>query len=217
MSITVVCADDHEIIRYGLCLLLDNEPDIEVVGEASNGEQTLALAESLHPQYICLDLTMPGLSGPALIRTLRERFPEIKIIVFSMHKSDAYVLEALRAGAFGYVLKESEADEVATAIREVALGHRYLTPCLRQRVLDAFGGGQGEGNAGADALTPRESEVIQLAAQGLTSAEIGKRLFISTRTAETHRGHAMRKLGLRNHIDLVRYFIDAELQRGSDE
>ncbi|MEN6644861.1 MAG: response regulator transcription factor [Armatimonadia bacterium] len=216
MSFTIICADDHEIVRYGLCLLLDNEPDIEVVGEAANGEQALTLAESLHPQFIVLDLTMPGLSGAALIRTLRERFPEIGIIVLSMHKSDAYVLEALRAGAAAYVLKESEADEVATAIREVAAGHRYLTPCLRQRVLDAFGNGQGQESAGVDALTPREFDVIQLAAQGLTSAEIGKRLFISTRTAETHRAHAMHKLGLRNQIELVRYFIDAELQRGLD-
>ncbi|MEN6302195.1 MAG: response regulator transcription factor [Armatimonadia bacterium] len=216
MSFTIICADDHEIVRYGLCLLLDNEPDIEVVGEAANGEQALALAESLHPQFIVLDLTMPGLSGAALIRTLRERFPEIGIIVLSMHKSDAYVLEALRAGAAAYVLKESEADEVATAIREVAAGHRYLTPCLRQRVLDAFGNVQGQESAGVDALTPREFDVIQLAAQGLTSAEIGKRLFISTRTAETHRAHAMHKLGLRNQIELVRYFIDAELQRGLD-
>lgn len=210
MSFTVICADDHEIVRYGLCLLLDNEPDIEVVGQAGNGEELLALLAQSRPQFILLDLTMPGLSGAGLIRTLRSKLPDVKIIVLSMHKTDAYVLEALRAGASAYVLKESEADEVITAIRQVARGHRFLSPELQQRVVDAFA--EGRDKLGSQALTPREYEVVQLAAQGMTSAEIGKQLFISCRTAETHRSRGMQKLGLRNHVELVRYFIDAELQ-----
>ena len=217
MGFRVLCADDHEIFLYGVRLLLSSQPDMEVVGQAANGTEVLELAARLRPHFILLDYAMPGLSGGALIRVLRERFPDTHVIVLSMHKSDACVLEALRAGAAGYVLNESEMEEVIEAIRMVAGGRRYLSPVLQRRVLDAFLDGQGNLATGQEALTPRELEVIRLAAQGLTSNEIGKQLFISGRTAETHRARAMHKLGLRNQVELVRYFIDAELERPVDE
>lgn len=212
MSIRVLLADDHEVVRYGMSLVLDGLPDISVVGEASCGPEVLSLCEQLHPDLILLDLAMPGLSGSSLITELRKQHPALRILVLSMYKDGGHVLSALRAGASGYVLKENQTEEIVRAIREVAAGRKYLSPVLAEQALDSYVNGRGAtGRARLEELTNRETEVIRLAADGMTSAVIASQLFISVRTAETHRSRAMQKLGLHNQVELVRFFVDLEL------
>lgn len=217
MSITLLLADDHDIIRYGVRLLLECQPDIEVVGEARTGVEVLSQVEALEPQMLLLDLGMPGGCGPAMITELRTRRPQLRIVVLSMYRDQSHVLGALRAGASAYVLKEGDTDDIVEAIREVAAGRRYLCRELAERALDGFVDGQ---HSAAEThlreLTERELEIIRKAAEGTTSAEIAHELFISPRTVETHRSRAMQKLGLRNHVELVRFFVNLELARADD-
>ncbi|MEI6501835.1 MAG: response regulator transcription factor [Armatimonadota bacterium] len=213
MGLTILLADDHEVVRYGMCLLLDGEDDLEVVGEAGCAAEVLSLAEQLRPDLVMLDLCMPGVMGTSLITALREKYPRLRILVLSMYKDQDHVLTALRAGASGYVLKENQAEEIVRAIRQVAAGQKYLCPTLAEMVLDNFVSGKApDAAAQLEDLTPRELEVIQKAAEGLTSAEIGKHFFISARTVETHRSRAMQKMGLHNHVELVRFFVRREMQ-----
>ncbi|MEI6503083.1 MAG: response regulator transcription factor [Armatimonadota bacterium] len=213
MSLTILLADDHEVVRYGMCLLLDGEDDLEVVGEAGCAAEVLSLGEQLRPDLIMLDLCMPGVTGTSLIVALRERYPQLLILVLSMYKDQDHVLSALRAGASGYVLKENQAEEIVRAIRQVAAGKKYLSPVIADLVIEDYvSGKRGDAAGRLEDLTPRELEIIQKAAEGLTSAEIGKQLFISARTVETHRSRAMQKLGLQNLVELVRLFVSRELQ-----
>lgn len=212
MSIRVLLADDHEVVRYGMSLVLDDIADIDVVGAAACGAEVLELCEQLHPNLVLLDLAMPGLSGSGLIAELRQRHPQTRILVLSMYKDDGHVLSALRAGAAGYVLKENHTEEIVHAIREVAGGRKYLSPILAEQAIDSYVSGKGTaGRARLEEMTDREREVIKLAADGQTSAAIAKELFISPRTVETHRSRAMQKLGLHNQVQLVRFFVDLEL------
>lgn len=216
MSISLLLADDHEVIRLGIRLLLNAEPDLQVVAEAATGVEVLAAMQVHRVDMILLDLNMPGGGGAGLIAELCSRYPRVRILVLSMYKDQTHVLTALRAGASGYVLKESQAEEVALAIRQVAEGRRYLSPELTEQVLDSFVNGRHPDPAmQVGRLTPRELEIIQLAAEGITSAEIAKRLFLSARTVETHRARAMHKLGLHNQVDLARYFVHLEMSRPS--
>jgi two-component system, NarL family, response regulator NreC len=217
MGLSVLLADDHEVVRYGVCLLLENEPDIQVVGQAATGHEVLALAGQLHPDLILLDLGMPGGGGPSMITELKSRHPKTRIIVLSMYKDQTHVLGALRAGASGYVLKEAQVEGIVKAIREVAAGRRYLSPALTERAIENYVNGDGSsGGSRLEQLTPRELEIIQRAAEGETSAEIGRELFISARTVETHRSRAMQKLGLHNQVELARFFVNLELARVED-
>ena len=205
---TIVLADDHEVVRQGLRSLLEDEGGFQIVGEASDGLRVADLVEGLKPDVLILDLMMPGLNGLDVARQVARRSAKTRVVVLSMHSSDAYVLEALRNGASAYVLKDSRASELIQAIREAIAGRRYLSPPLSEKAIEAYV----EKTRGAQAdvyetLTAREREVLHLAAEGLTSAEIAARLGISTRTAETHRAHVLRKLSLHGQTELIRFAL----------
>ena len=208
MTVTVLLADDHPIVRQGLRHLFDAQPDMKIVGEASDGLQVVQLAEKFKPSVLILDIMMPGLNGLEVLRQVKERSPESCCIVLSMQSADVYVVEALKAGALGYVLKETGPSELLNAVQQVIQGQRYLSPKISERLIDVLI--QTTETVPADpyqSLTNREREVLQMAAEGLTSSEIAKRLSISPRTAELHRGRMMNKLGLHNQTELIRYAL----------
>ncbi|MBM4083072.1 MAG: response regulator transcription factor, partial [Planctomycetes bacterium] len=195
---TIILADDHPVVRHGLKALLEAEADFQVVGECGDGLEAVRLAERLKPNVLVVDVMMPGVTGLEVARQVTERLPETRVVILSMHANEAYVLEALRNGATGYVLKDSGGASLVEAVRAVAAGRRYLSPPLTERAVEAYA--QKAKGADVDAfetLTTREREVLHLAAQGLTNPEIGRRLFISARTVEVHRANLMRKLGLK--------------------
>lgn len=205
-GMTIVLADDHPIVRQGLRTLLEAEPDFTIVGEAADGLETVELAGRLQPQVLILDLMLPGLSGLEVTRQVHQRSPQTRVVILSMHANEAYVLEALRNGAAAYVLKEAGAAELLQAVREVTAGRRYLSPPLSERAIEAYVEKAAAIPLGpSETLTTREREVLHLAAEGHSNAEIAARLGISPRTAETHRANLMRKLGLRSQTELIRY------------
>lgn len=208
--ITVVLADDHNIVRQGLRKLLEAQPDVRVVGEAADGAEATQLVEQLQPSVLVVDIMMGGMSGIEVTRYVKKLSPRTSVVVLSMHADEGYVMEALRAGARGYVLKDSIADDLLHAMREAVLGRRYLSPPLSEYVIEGYLQKQ-EGTAlkPHERLTVREREVLHLLAQGLSNAEIAERLCVSRRTIEVHRAHVMRKLGLRNQVQLLRYAIEA--------
>lgn len=207
----IVLADDHPIVRQGLRALLEAETDFQLVGEAGDGLEAVALVERVKPDVLVLDLMMPGLAGFEVARQTRQRSPQTRIVILSMHADEGYVLEALTAGASAYVLKKSATADLVKAIRDAIAGRRFLSPPLSEHLIDAYV--EKTKSAPLDSyntLTPREREVLQLAAEGHTNAKIATRLSISPRTVEMHRASVMRKLGLQNQVELVRY----ALQRG---
>jgi len=204
--ITIVLADDHHVVRQGLRALLQAEADLRVVGETGDGLEAVQLVDRLSPRVLVVDLMMPGLGGLEVIRRVTHAASQTRVVVLSMHANEGYVLEALRNGATGYVLKDATAGELVEAVREVAAGRRYLSRALSRRAIEAYAQKAREAPVDAyDTLTTREREVLHLAAEGHTSGEIGERLDISPRTAETHRANLMRKLGLRTQTDLIRF------------
>ena len=206
--VNIVLADDHPVVRRGLRVLIEAEPDLRLVGEAQDGLEGVQLVERLKPDVLILDLMMPGLNGLEVARQVAQCSPKTRVVILSMHVNEAYVLEALRSGASGYVLKDASAAELIRAVREVFSGRRYLSPPLSETAVDAYL--QKAEEAGQDsygALTDREREVLHLAADGLSNAEVAARLFISPRTVEIHRGNLMRKLGLKGQVDLIRYAL----------
>ena len=205
---TIVLADDHHIVRQGMRALLEAEPDFRLVGEAGDGLETVQLVERLRPDVLVLDLMMPGLNGLEVTRQVGKRSPQTQVVILSMHANEAYVLEALRNGAVGYVLKDASVTELVQAVREVTAGRRYLSPPLSERAIDAYVGRAKEATLDRyETLTDREREVLHLVAEGCTNAAIAARLSISPRTAETHRANMMRKLGLHTQTDLIRYAL----------
>jgi two-component system, NarL family, response regulator NreC len=209
MTISIVLADDHPVVRRGMRAIMDSEPDFSIVGEACDGLDTVRLVERLKPDVLVLDLMMPGLSGLEAMRVLRERVPKTRVVVLSMHSNKAFVAEALKIGATGYVLKGCTEDNLVRAVRDAAAGVRFLSPSVNAIAIDAY---IEQTKAGPfdphETLTAREREVLQLAAEGKTSTEIAERLHISHRTVENHRAHLMQKLGLQNQTELVRYALD---------
>ena len=208
MTVTVLLADDHPIVRQGLRHLLEAEPDVMVVGEANNGLQAVQLTEKFKPNVLILDIMMPDLNGLEVLRQVKERVPGTNCIVLSMQSADVYVVEALKAGAIGYVLKETGPSELVNAVQQVIRGERYLSPRLSERLIDVLIQKTEKMTADPyETLTTREREVLQMASEGLSTSEIAKRLSISPRTAELHRGRMMNKLGLHNQTDLIRYAL----------
>jgi two-component system, NarL family, response regulator NreC len=207
--IRAVVVDDHAVVRSGIRLLLDRENDIEVVGEAGNAKDAIFRARALKPDVILLDVVMPGQSGIEVLPTLLKESPKTKVLVLSMQDDPSYVREAFAAGAAGYVLKEAADEEVVGAVREIANGGNYVHPTLGARMVAADAAARAA--ADADPLSGREREVLRLLALGHTNQEIAKMLYISVRTAETHRAHIMQKLGLSTRAELVRHALSAGL------
>jgi two-component system, NarL family, response regulator NreC len=207
-TVKIIIADDHAVVRIGLRTLLEKEADFQVIGEASDGSQTINLVTLLNPDVVILDMIMPGINGIEITRQIKKISPDTQVIILSMHANEAYVLETLKKGASGYVLKDSTGSDLVKAIREVIAGRRYLSPPLSERALERYI--QISKNTGLDvneALTEREREVLYLAAEGFSNAEIAEKLSISQRTAETHRFNLMHKLGLKNNAELIHYAI----------
>ena len=205
MSIRVLIVDDHAVVRSGLRLVLEREDDLEVVGEAGNADEGVRVARLEKPDVVLLDVVMPGRSGIEAAAEVIEASGGAKILVLSMQDDPSYVREAFAVGASGYLLKEAADVEVVQAIREVAAGNRYVHPALGARLAQAEVDAMKK--SADDPLSDREREVLRLLALGHTNQEIAKELFISVRTAETHRAHIMRKLGLSTRADLVRYAL----------
>jgi two-component system, NarL family, response regulator NreC len=214
-STRVLIVDDHAVVRSGLKLVLDADEEIEPVGEAGSARDAIFEARSLKPDVILLDVVMPDQSGLEIIPQLLHENPETKVLVLSMQDDPRYVREAFDAGASGYVLKEAADSEVVAAVREVAGGGRYVDPELGARLVAAESAERRR--AEEDPLSEREGEVLRLLALGHTNQEIAKQLYISVRTAETHRAHIMQKLRLSSRAELVRYALDRGLlEEGSE-
>jgi DNA-binding NarL/FixJ family response regulator len=208
-AVKIVLAEDHQIVRQGFRALLEAEPDFCVIGEATDGVEAVQLAERLQPDVMVVDLMMPGLSGLEVTARVGQLSPRTRVVILSAFDSEAYVVEALRNGAAGYVLKKSSATDLAHALREAVAGRRYLSPPLSERAIEAYVQYVQKVKSAAldpyETLTPRERETFHLVAEGHTSVEIANQLCISPRTVEAHRANMMRKLGLRTQTDLVRY------------
>lgn len=206
--ITIILADDHRIVRQGLRALLEAEPDLQLIGETGDGLEAVQLVRRRQPDVVVLDLMMPSINGLEATRQISDCRPQTHIIILSMHADEGYVLEALRNGAAGYVLKDSSADDLVRAVREVVAGRRYLSAPLSERAIEVYMQKARETSLDPyEKLTNREREVLHLAAEGHSSAEIAERLSISSRTVETHRANMMRKLDLHSQTDLIRYAL----------
>ncbi len=213
--IRVVIIDDHALVRSGLRLLLDAEEDITVEDEGGTADDAVRLARLHKPDVVLLDIVMPGRSGLEAAEEVREAAPDAKILVLSMQDDPSYVRQAFSAGATGYLLKEAADAELVAAVREVAGGGRYVHPTLGARLAAAEA--EAQARAAADPLSDREREVLRLLALGHTNQEIAKMLYISVRTAETHRAHIMQKLRLATRAELVRYALEHGLLEEAPE
>ena len=206
-NIRVLIADDHTLVRESLVGLLQADGDVQVVAQAANGLETLEQAMATHPDIVVTDLTMPGLNGIEVVRRLRESLPNTRVLVLTMHQEDEYVLQAVRAGASGYLVKDSAASELLAAVRSLQLGRGYFGPQASKALAEQLQHPERVVDDPYGRLTPREREVFHLIAEGLTTKEIARKLGTSTKTAENHRTRVLGKLGVRNTAELVRYAL----------
>jgi two-component system, NarL family, response regulator NreC len=206
-KIRVLLADDHTILRAGLKMMLNAQPDIEAVGEASDGRQAISEAERLSPDVVIMDITMPECNGIEATRHIKRLLPDVRVLVLTMHENEEYLFQTLRAGAAGYMLKEAADTDLISAIRVVASGRFYLSPSAQSMLVSDYlqRVHTGEERDSYSALTEREREILKLVAEGYTNSQIGERLFISPKTVDTHRTHVMDKLNLHSRAELVRY------------
>jgi two-component system response regulator NreC len=208
-GLRILIVDDHTVVRSGFKLLLEREQDFEVVGEAGSAEEAIRQARLLKPDVVVLDVTMPGRSGIDALPEIRAAAPKSQVLMLSMQDGPAYVREAFAAGASGYLLKEAADSELVQAVRAVAAGRAYVHPPLGAKL--AVADAQERGQLAVDPLSVRERQVLQLLALGHTNQEIATMLFISTRTAETHRAHIFEKLRLSTRAELVHYALESGL------
>ncbi|MDQ7839936.1 MAG: response regulator transcription factor [bacterium] len=208
-TIRLIVADDHAIVREGIKRLLQAEPDIEVVGEAGDGVAAVELAQSLKPDVVCLDVSMPRMNGVEATRRIKASLPDVGVVILTMHEDEDYVFELVKAGASGYVLKRASARDLVDAVHAVVGGHTFLHPMIARRLVSDHetSTNRDEERRRFDGLTEREREVVCLIADGLTNKEIAERLHISVKTVETHRTHIMEKLDLHDRAHLVRYAV----------
>jgi DNA-binding NarL/FixJ family response regulator len=209
LNIRVLVADDHAIVREGLGIMLGNQPDMEVVGLATNGREAIRMVDQYQPDVAVMDISMPELNGIEAISQMLPRHPNIKVIVLSIHETKPYVYRALKAGAKGYLIKETAGLEVVDAVREVYRGERYLSQRIADLLTDiSFRSLENSGETSPlEQLSPREREILQLVAEGKTSQEIAQRLSISSKTVDTYRSRLMHKIGVEDVAGLVKFAI----------
>ena len=208
--IRIIIVDDHAILRQALRLLLEGEPEVEVVGDAANGREAVALTEKLTPDVVLMDMVMPGLNGLEATRQIRKRCPNTRVLILTGYMEDEQIISALRAGASGYVVKRSDTEELLLGIRAVQRGNTYFSSAISEG--DAVNqylwqAKQEDGKVGYELLTSREREVLQLIAEGHSNQRIAQELFIRVKTVEAHKAHIMSKLHARNRTDLIRYAL----------
>ena len=206
-KIRVLLADDHTILRAGLRMMLNAQPDIEVVGEASDGRQALGEALRLQPDVVLMDITMPEMNGIEATRQIKRALESTRVLILTMHENEEYLFQVLRAGASGYILKEAADTELISAIRVVYSGRFYMSPSAQTMMVGDYllRVRSGEERDSYSALTEREREILKLVAEGLTNNQIAERLYISPKTVDTHRTHIMDKLNLHSRAELVKY------------
>lgn len=207
MKIHILLADDHTILRAGLKMMLNAQPDMEVVGEAHDGRQAIQETQRLQPDIVLMDITMPDMNGIVATRQIKKLVPDVKVLVLTMHENDEYVFQALRAGASGYMLKEAADTELITALHVVQSGQFYLSPTAQSVMVGDYlqRVRTGEERDSYSNLTEREREILKLVAEGYTNNQIAEQLVISPKTVDTHRTHVMDKLNLHSRAELVKY------------
>ncbi len=206
-SIRVLLAEDHTLVRAGLCALVKTLEGVEVVAEAGDGHQTLEMVKAHYPDLVLMDIAMPGLNGlEATIRVIKE-YPHVKVIILSMHANEEYVLQSLSAGARGYLLKDSGTSELELAIRAVMRGETFLSPAVSKHVIEQYVQRQEDPQSPFQILTPRQREILQLIAEGLSTKDIARKLDLSIKTVDTHRTQLMDRLDIHEVAGLVRYAI----------
>lgn len=205
MSIRVVLADDHSVVRAGIRAMLERIPEIEILGEAGNGRDALALVEQHRPHLLLTDIGMPEMNGLELTARVTKDWPAVRVIILSMHATEEYVWQALRAGAAGYLLKDTTSAELELAVTSVAEGKSYLTSSVSQQAVENYMQRLGNGTSALDMLTPRQREILQLIAEGKTTKEVARDLRISVKTVETHRTQLMDRLQIYDIPSLVRF------------
>lgn len=203
--IRVLIVDDHTIVRSGLRLLLEAEPGIDVVGEALDGREALELSEKYHPDLILMDIAMPGMDGLEATRQIKARWPNIQVLVLTMHRSDEYFFEMLKAGASGYILKGAETSDLINAVRVVGRGEVFLYPIMAQKIVKDYLDYVQWGESSGSSLSPREKEILRLLGEGYTTNEIAEKLVVSPSTVHSHRSNLMTKLGLNSRRELIQY------------
>jgi len=208
-------ADDHTIVRSGVRLLLDAEPEFKVVGEARDGSEAIQMVELLHPDVVLMDIAMAGMDGMESTRQIKARWPEVNVLVLTMHRTDEYFFEMLKAGASGYVLKGAHPSELIQAVQVVGRGEVYLYPTMASHLVHDYLNKTQKGSEDNLTLSPREREILNLLAEGYSSKEIAEKLVISQSTVHTHRGNLMSKLGLGSRRELIQYARDHGLIRDS--
>ena len=207
-KLRILLAEDHETIRDGLKLLLNSRSDMEVVGEADNGRAALHLAEQFLPDVVVMDISMPELNGLQATKKLKDKSPQVKVLILTRHSEPGYLQELLQAGASGYVLKQSKSEELIRAILAVAAGQTYLDPAITERAVTQLReSGQVPHKAPNTNLTAREADVLRLIALGYVNKEVAARLNLSIKTVEAHKSNAMNKMGMKSRVDIVRYAI----------
>ena len=211
--VRVLIVDDHDIVRAGIKMLLDAQPDMAVVGEASDGQEAVELARLMEPDVVLMDISMPGTTGIEATRAIKKANSRIEIVGLTMHAEDRYFFQLLQAGASGYVVKGAAPRELLDAVRAASRGEAYIHPSLQRKLIGDYVSRTDGGDHGSNLadLTERELEVLRLIVDGLTSREIGESLVISPNTVERHRQNIMSKLGLHNRAELVRYAISKGL------
>ena len=205
--IRVLLADDHTLVRAGIRSLLENMEGIEVIAEAGDGREALRLVRTHRPDVVLMDIAMPGLNGLEAAARIAKKFPNVRVIILSMHVNEEYVLQALRAGAAGYMVKGADAAELEIAIRAVARGETYLSPMVSKHVVTDYIQRISGETSPLELLTPRQREVLQLIAEGYSTKKIARTLKISVKTVETHRMQLMERLDIHDIAGLVRYAI----------
>lgn len=205
-NIRVIIAEDHATVREGVKLIINAQPDMDIVAEAEDGRTAVELAVDLRPDVVVMDVSMPRLNGLKATAKLKECCPEVHVLALTRHKDDGYLQQVLKAGASGYVLKQSPPSELLHAIRAVAKGGKYLDPSVAGKVMGGYSGRRAL-NTDIASLTDREAEVLRLVAWGHSNKEIGSRLDLSVKTIEVHKANAMKKLGMNSRIDIVRYAV----------